>query len=398
MGGHLQPQNSPPTFDLHRSGSQNLSTNIAQASDITPPSEHVGLAGDDEIFSPSSEFLSFLDGNHSVAHNLRANSDSTQAVPYTQQHVQQRIFAGRTQLRRNPQSNYLLSPELPTPVPAFPFADSNDHSTVYPANIGSQQFALLQNQRVLLPEIVPTAARTYKISNTSAQHPPPRDVSQGQLSFGYPSSQPHCHCSTPYALPGYPGTGSYYAAGSHIAPISHYSNPGSPELREDIFSVLEIESDDSRPPKRRRGNKSSREAETRSAYTRVTLKPTTRAGKQPAKIHQARMKRSLSSHTYEPFRGYFNSWEAARDELFGVKWTPPYTSEIPRNNQEKIPFVTLVYNAMTDFSEFYDKQGAKGDNRMLRQKAYDSKYIEARAWEVVVSGRLFSFKCPNTKL
>jgi hypothetical protein len=343
-------------------------------------SEAVDLADrEDPLGDP--HFLNFLHGNVATTHSAAGNNVYSQRVPHTQHpagthtHNQGNIRQSIPQMSLDPSSLF----------PVFPPMDqqrylSGNSAQQHPFSL--KQFQAFESQN----EAVPRASSTFV--TTSSTTAAPNRTSHGSLQDQRPTANYHSAQSCRHfdRFPIFPDPiNSYYATLPYPTLLRGSTLPN---VQADTLSVPDDEPDSSRRPTKRPRVEASPEAESNiygTACTHLGHVPNTRAAKKPAKAKEPRSKRSLSSHSYDPYLGHFNSWIEARDELFGVKWTPPATADIPMTDQQKIPFVMQVYNAMTDFSEFYDKQGAKGDNRMLRQKAYDSRYIEARSWEVVVS-------------
>jgi hypothetical protein len=385
MTAHQQSQNPPSTTsDQHsftRSG--------------RPQSPHVGESKlnyqsghlvDQDSLLDDPHFLNFLHGSTASTCNATANNIQSKRVPYSEHSTTGKHTHPQTQgLTRH--SNYQMPPDPSSLLFAFPSMERQQYASSKSASqlpFASRQLMVFRNQNEPTPQGSTISARTCDTPNTPSHHHMLHGSLQDQSSTcGYQS-----YCTDAYSFR--PQSKSpYYTSSPYAAPaVSHFQDPLSQNIRTDTFSVPETKPGDSRLLTKRRRLEESPEAESdtyASAYTRPRHKSTTRAPRLSTGVKEPRSKRSLPSHSYDLYLGHFNSWNEAREELFGVKWTPPATADIPMTDQQKIPFVMQVYNAMTDFSEFYDKQGAKGDNRMLRQKAYDSRYIEARSWEVVVS-------------
>jgi hypothetical protein len=371
MNGHQQTRNSTSTFNQH-SFSQSLPTRSDLTESVRTETPHVTISkseyegsdlADQEAALNDPDFFTFLHGTVATTRSATRSNMYSQRVPHTQQ-TAKGMHTYTQHLGNQHQSTSGNS------VQQFPFA--------------VKHFMPFSNQNeALLPESM-TSTGTYDTMSGSTQD----CMSQLALQDQNPTSKYRSYLSDEYSiLPDL--TSSYFTSPPYPAPATNRRRGSlSPSLRTATLSITDAEPVNSRPPTKRRREEASPDSDSGTygtANTRLGDKSTTRAAKYSTKIKQPRSKRALLSHSYDPYLGHFNSWVEAKEELFGVKWTPPTTADIPMTDMQKIPFVMQVYNAMTDFSEFYDKQGAKGDNRMLRQKAYDSRYIEARSWEVVVS-------------
>jgi hypothetical protein len=391
MNSHQRSGNSSPAIDQHSFGSPHVavySPNF-QVGDL----DNYGGVIDPQIDSQSFDsppFLAFLDGNKSRTTNETHLGYAQQAAPRT-------FLPLPSEEPR--QLNHAVFPSSPTSYTVFPAIDQQRYSIAGPDSsspMNQTSFSPYHNRYGPLQQVSTSAIRNYNSpilpTHYRALGPPQRQSPAVNIN-STPQYQP-------IAYPLHPdvSTNLYYTSAPY--PARAQTPPTGLQLQATTYSPLEPDSGDNRAKKRQRGDDkmspgpessgthglsarkfASRVTKVTTKATKATMKATTKA---TTKAKESRTKRSLDHHSYAPFSGHFHTWADAQHELFGVKWTPPVTPEIPLDDAQKIPFVRQVYNAMTDFSEFYDKQGAKGDNRMLRQKAYDSRYIEARAWEVVV--------------
>ncbi|KAF2402780.1 hypothetical protein EJ06DRAFT_554359 [Trichodelitschia bisporula] len=84
---------------------------------------------------------------------------------------------------------------------------------------------------------------------------------------------------------------------------------------------------------------------------------------------------------YHPYSRRVKGMEQANEILYKSRWAPP-DRRAPLTDDEKTPFAVAIYDAIVDFSNFFDKPGKTNKNRLLAFK-YDQQYIEARCWEAV---------------
>jgi hypothetical protein len=89
---------------------------------------------------------------------------------------------------------------------------------------------------------------------------------------------------------------------------------------------------------------------------------------------------------YRGYSGFFMSVSEAKERLYRPRWEAMQDDDtVPLNDDEMMPFVANIYDAITDLSGFIDKIESRNKVNKMVAQLYEPIEIEARCWQAVVS-------------